>query len=99
MRSQHPQSDADDRLSKMVAAILVLSIGFWLYKQYGPALAASNPQPANYVVQPSVAEIRLARCQAAKDHRDDVLRQAGLNRTFDLLRQLDDQVYEACKTQ
>lgn len=166
MRSQHRQSDADDRLLKMVAAILLLAVCFWLYKQYArsqapppvaasapqayvpqietphpetwgntdgdalppaqaedipaapdtltpnqqaqlrlqeeqqklaQALAASNPQPGAYVVQPSAEAIRQARCQAAKDHRDAVLRQVGLNRTFDLLRQLDEQVYEACK--
>lgn len=38
-----------------------------------------------------------ARCQAQKNYRDATLRQVGLNRTFDLIRQLDEQVYEACK--
>ena len=52
-------------------------------------------------VAPSQAALDSAqsrnRCQAQKNHRDEVLRRVGLNRTFDLLRQLDDQVYEACK--
>ena len=38
-----------------------------------------------------------SRCAAAKAYRDDVYRQVGNNRTFDLIRQLDDYVYEACK--
>lgn len=162
-------SNADDRLIKMVAAIVLLAVAFWLYKQVSPsapapaptaaatkptyvpqlvppqpalwgntdgdpappeaqetlaqavpaevsaqqqaqdrlqleqarlaqALAASNPQPTSYTIQPSAWEIRQARCQAAKDHREAVLQQVGLNRTYDLLRQLDDQVYEACKS-
>jgi hypothetical protein len=62
------------------------------------ALAASNPQPGSYVIQPSADEIRQARCQAAKDHREATLKQVGLNRSFDLLRQLDEQVYAACKS-
>ena len=37
------------------------------------------------------------RCQAAKDHRDAMYRAAGLKRSFELSRQLDDKVYAACK--
>lgn len=37
------------------------------------------------------------RCQAAKDHRGAMYRAAGLKRSFELSRQMDDQVYEACK--
>lgn len=37
------------------------------------------------------------RCQAAKDYRDSMYRAAGVNRSFALSRQLDDQVYAACK--
>lgn len=40
---------------------------------------------------------RTAGCAAARSHRDLVLRQVGLRRTFDLLRHLDDQVYRACR--
>lgn len=36
-------------------------------------------------------------CAAAKIRRDNALRSAGLNRTFDLLRQLDAAVSDACK--
>lgn len=35
-------------------------------------------------------------CVAAKTRRDNTLRSAGLNRTFDLLRQLDADVSDAC---
>lgn len=36
-------------------------------------------------------------CAAAKARRERTLAAAGLKRTFDLLRRLDDAVYEACK--
>ena len=36
-------------------------------------------------------------CAAAKSNRESVLAQVGLSRTYDLLRRLDDSVYEACK--
>jgi len=38
-----------------------------------------------------------SRCEAAKAHRDSVYRAAGLKRSFQLSRTMDDQVYEACK--
>jgi len=47
--------------------------------------------------QSSLREQLRARCQAQKNNRDATLRQLGLNRTFDLIRQLDGLVYEACK--
>lgn len=37
------------------------------------------------------------RCATARMHREDVLRTVGLKRTFSLLRQLDDQVANACR--
>lgn len=40
---------------------------------------------------------RHGACDAAKARREDTLRRVGLKRTHDLLRKLDDQVYEACK--
>lgn len=40
---------------------------------------------------------RRSGCDAAKARREDTLRRVGLKRTHDLLRKLDDQVYEACK--
>lgn len=36
-------------------------------------------------------------CASAKRYRDSVLNAAGLNRTFELLRSLDDAVYRACR--
>lgn len=36
-------------------------------------------------------------CSAAKASRENALRAAGLNRSFDLLRRVDDDVAEACK--
>jgi hypothetical protein len=45
----------------------------------------------------SESRMRDKRCAAAKQHRDETLKRVGLARTFDLLRQLDDHVYQACK--
>jgi hypothetical protein len=38
-----------------------------------------------------------ARCNVAKQQRDQTLERVGLARTYDLLRRLDEMVYEACK--
>jgi hypothetical protein len=40
---------------------------------------------------------KVDRCRAAKAHREAVLETAGLSRTYDLLSQLDREVYDACK--
>lgn len=37
------------------------------------------------------------RCKAARDRRERTLQRVGLKRTFDLLRRLDDEVWEACR--
>ena len=39
---------------------------------------------------------RHARCEAAKANREATLERVGLARTFDLLRRLDEIVWEAC---
>lgn len=46
---------------------------------------------------PDVRDQQRARCAAAKRHREQTLEAVGLARTYDLLRQLDESVYEACK--
>lgn len=43
------------------------------------------------------AQSGMSRCDAAKARRETRLKSVGLKRTFDLLRKLDDAVYEACK--
>lgn len=45
----------------------------------------------------SPARQRTDPCEAAKAYRERTLARVGLKRTFDLLRALDDRVYEACK--
>jgi hypothetical protein len=45
----------------------------------------------------SPADSKASRCQAAKARRDATLRRVGLRRTFTLLRELDEAVYQACK--
>jgi hypothetical protein len=57
---------------------------------YGPAYAMDNSGSRD-------REVRRAQCNAARTHRESVLKSVGLSRTFDLLRQLDESVYEACK--
>jgi hypothetical protein len=37
------------------------------------------------------------RCEAAKAERDRIYNAVGVRRSFELSRQLDDRVYEACK--
>ena len=55
-----------------------------------------QPSAATYSTGPQPSS-NSARCAAAKSYRDGVYRQVGNNRTFNLIRQLDDYVYEACK--
>jgi hypothetical protein len=40
---------------------------------------------------------RRARCNAAKGERERILRTVGLDRDFELLRDLDETVYDACR--
>lgn len=47
--------------------------------------------------QSSSVRSSLSRCDVAKARREAKLKSVGLKRTFDLLRKLDDSVYEACK--
>lgn len=46
--------------------------------------------------KPLIDQKRL-RCERAKAKREAALERAGLKRTFDLLRRLDDAVYAACR--
>jgi Domain of unknown function (DUF4124) len=49
----------------------------------------------HYGAPPSNPKVK--RCRDAKAHREYVLDQVGLSRTYDLLQQLDREVYDACK--
>ena len=53
------------------------------YANHGGRLADRDPERA--------------RCADAKAHREATLRVVGLSRDFELLRVLDDRVYEACR--
>lgn len=46
---------------------------------------------------PAYGGSRPSACQAAKDERERVLKVVGMNRNYDLLRKLDDNVWNACK--
>ena len=50
--------------------------------------------PSEHEHQRAAARLR---CESAKENRERTLKIVGLRRTFDLLRQLDDSVREACK--
>lgn len=47
--------------------------------------------------RPSRTSTKHAACDAAKQDRETVLKRVGLARTVDLLRALNDRVYEACQ--
>lgn len=51
----------------------------------GARRAASRSRPA------------VDRCEAARARRERTLQRVGLQRTFDLLRRLDDEVWAACR--
>ena len=64
------------------------------------ARRAGTDQQQRYVVTYPASDHRStqrAQCNQAKLDRESALKQAGLARTFDFLRQLDQAVYEACK--
>lgn len=65
--------------------------------RYLESLARGQGRTAQYGASGSRTNAKHQRCQAAKARRDDTLRRVGLRRTHELLRRLDDDVYEACK--
>lgn len=65
--------------------------------RYLESLARGQGRSAAYGSSPSRSNAKHERCQDAKRRRDDTLRRVGLRRTHDLLRRLDNNVYEACK--
>ena len=60
-------------------------------------LTGANVAAGGYAVATDVDSRAAAhyRCEAAKANREQVLRTVGINRTFDLVRRLNEQVYEA----
>lgn len=58
---------------------------------------AGTDRPTSYASSGLRFDEAKARCDAAKAHREQVLRNVGLARTYDLLQQLDERVREACK--
>lgn len=61
-------------------------------RRNGSTVGYSFGRPASRESDPKVG-----RCRAACAHREAVLQAAGLKRTYDLLSQLDREVWEACK--
>jgi hypothetical protein len=58
---------------------------------------ADSRAPAGGASRTSDRERRAAECQAAKARRKQTLDQVGLRRTYELLSQLDRDVFAACK--
>ena len=72
-------------------------------RQYSPQVQQQVTTGNNYgqviynTPTPGERDQRRANCQQARANREATLTRVGLARTHDLLRQLDDAVYEACK--
>lgn len=64
--------------------------------RFAEATGTGNASQAYYPA-PSARESNSARCQDAKNARDQAYRIAGNNRTFEMIRWWNDFVYEACK--
>ena len=65
--------------------------------QPGRAAGERRTHSGNHAGKKSSSNAADKRCNAAKSRREAKLTSVGLKRTFDLLRKLDDAVYEACK--
>lgn len=61
--------------------------------------ATRRPRAASRASRGSASRSRTRpdACQAARARRDRTLQRVGLKRTFDLLRKLDDDVWNACR--
>jgi len=60
-------------------------------------MAGTDGQTASWSRTSGHIDQRRAQCESAMANRDEVLERIGLARTFDLLRQLDENVRAACK--
>ena len=65
--------------------------------RYLSSLAGTDRPATNRSVRKPPPDPRRGRCEAARRQREETLRRVGLKRTFDLLRRLDEGVYEACR--
>jgi hypothetical protein len=65
--------------------------------RYLSSLAGTDRQATHRTVRAPSPDPQRTRCEAARRQREETLRRVGLKRTFDLLRRLDDRVYEACR--
>ena len=64
--------------------------------RFAAATDTGNASQAYYPA-PSARQSNSARCQDAKNARDQAYRIAGNNRTFEMIRAWNDFVYESCK--
>lgn len=59
--------------------------------------SAYTPSSATATARPTDRTLQRQQCAQTKDARTQAFEAAGLNRSFDLSRQWDDAVYQACK--
>ena len=64
--------------------------------RFARATGTANANQAYYPAS-SARQSNSARCQDAKNARDEAYRIAGNNRTFEIIRSWNDFVYESCK--
>lgn len=57
--------------------------------------AQRSQRPTGFSL-PAYSGSQPSACQAAKDNRERVLKAVGMNRSYNLLRRLDDEVWSAC---
>lgn len=65
--------------------------------RFGRVASEGRTRSGNHAGNKSSIDAADKRCNAAKARREAKLISVGLKRTFDLLRKLDDAVYQACK--
>ncbi len=88
LQQQARKRDADSRYLSRLAGTDGLDRQY-IYRTH------SYPRPS--YPRPSRTSAKHAACDAARRHRETTLERVGLARTVDLLRALNDRVYEACQ--
>ncbi len=79
--AQSPQATASRRANRSPGAAQATGL---------PRVPASAPAAASLPISSST-------CEAARQRRESTLKAVGLKRNFELLRRLDDAVWNACK--
>lgn len=94
-RSSEPCAPNEETLEIMPIAVQANAPPVATYAQ----TSSQSPQPAATYIEhrKGRSDFQQSACEAAKANREEVRRQSGLARTYDLIEQLDNQVRRACK--